>query len=136
VSFQIHSSKEEKTMSETKSICTFCGAALTPGKGVCDFCGAPVEDSPGLPIPPASPFQPDMETLIDDSPPITSVEPPPEPFLVSPASYPEVSPLSTAQASASSTRSRRVWLWVLVAVLAVIILCLCIVVVGGLSLFQ
>ncbi len=87
-------------------------------------------------MPQASPLQPDMETLIDDSPPITSVEPPPEPFLVSPASYPEVSPLSAAPQTASTTRSRRVWLWVLVAVLAVVILCLCIGVVGVLSLRQ
>jgi hypothetical protein len=123
-------------MSQTINNCTFCGAALTPGKGVCDFCGAPVEDSPGLTMPPVSPFQPDKETLIDDSPPITSVEPQPEPFMVSPASYPEASPFEAAQASASSTRSRPVWVWVLVAVLAVIIICLCIGVIGGLALFQ
>lgn len=123
-------------MNQTQQSCSFCGAALTPGKGVCDFCGAPVEDSPGLIKPLASPLQPDMETLIDDSPPITSVEPPPEPFLVSPASYPEVSPLSAAPQSANTTSSRRVWLWVLVAVLAIIFLCVCIVVVAGLSLFQ
>ena len=123
-------------VNQTQQSCTFCGAALTPGKGVCDFCGAPVGDSLGLSMPQASPFQSDMETLIDDSPPITSVEPPPEPFLVSPASYSEVSPLPAAPQSASTTSSRRVWLWVLVAVLAVIILCVCIVVVAGLSLFQ
>lgn len=122
-------------MSETKNICSFCGAALTPGKGVCDFCGAPVEDSPGLTMPQASPFRPDMETLIDDAAPITSVEPPPEPFLVSPASYPEVSPLPAAPQSASTTSSRRVWLWVLVAVLVVVLVCVCIGVIGSIFLF-
>lgn len=122
-------------MSQTKSICTFCGAALTPGKGVCDFCGAPVEDSLRSPLPQASPLQPDMETLIDDSPPITSVEPPPEPFLAPPASYPEASAFPAAQEPANSTRSRPVWVWVLVAVLVVVLVCVCIGVIGSIFLF-
>jgi len=76
-----------------------------------------------------------METLIDDSPPIASVETPPPPPPPLPMSYPEASTYPAAQEPANSTRSRPVWVWVLVAVLAVVLVCVCIGVIGSIFLF-